>query len=101
MTKLNDSNYADYIATGNKIVVCTAGYCKPCIAALRDITAEYGLLVLTDPEAHGAMIKTRCNKVPTVIYYRDGKELKRAVGTAAILDIQDQACMSLKGTDGY
>lgn len=90
---LTDKTFDEYISQGDKIVICTAGYCKPCRAAIRNIQRDVGVLNLTDPQSHGAMIKTRVKRVPTVIYYHDGTELKRAVGTAAILDI-DQACKS-------
>ena len=88
--KLTDKTFDDYIKDGEKMVICTAGYCKACERAIRTLEASsqsIGIVILTDRDSVNTMTKLNIKKVPTIIDYRDGKEQKRAVGTAALFDM--------------
>ena len=96
MRTLNDRTFREFIADGEKIVVCTAGYCKLCSNAIKQVEDIEGIAVICLTAANSIATMSRLNvkKVPTVITYRDGKEVKRAVGTTALFNAIDQACKS-------
>lgn len=89
MTKLDDFNFEEYISEGERTVICIAGYCGACRKAIKEaeFSSQSGIIEITDPRTIGTRIKLKIKKVPTVIIYRDGKEAKRAEGTAALFDI--------------
>lgn len=89
MTKLDDFNFKQFIREGEKTVIFTAGYCGACRKALKELetSSQSGIIEMTDPRTIGTRIQVKVKRVPTVITYKDGKEIKRAEGTTALLDI--------------
>lgn len=101
MRTLTDRNFAAFITNGEKAVICTAGYCGICKLAISKAEGvpNIATIDLTLPESVNTRRKLRIKRVPTVIIYRDGSELRRAEGTTALFNYLDQACKSLKGTE--
>lgn len=94
MQQLNDRTFPEFIAAGKKIVIATAGYCNPCRQAMEKLKSSpqsIGVVELTDANSVRTMLRLKIDKIPTVIYYTDGAEVNRAVGTAALFNITGQA----------
>ena len=94
MKKLTDSNYDAFIKDGEKIILYTAGYCGICKTAAEEISQHFpqsGSVLLTDPQCVAIRTKINISKVPTLIIFRNGKEIKRAEGTTALFNYIDQA----------
>ena len=89
MTRLTDANFKDFVANGERIIICTAGYCKPCQNAIRQLEdiSGIGLVELTDHRCYNTMRRLMVKKVPTVIFYENGEETNRTVGISSVLDM--------------
>ena len=94
MMTLTDRNYDKFIKDGEKVVIYTTGYCRKCKAAIEKAEATFpqsGIVELSDPRCVGITTKIKLMKVPTMVIFRNGKEIKRAEGTTALFNLIDQA----------
>ncbi|MGA8164042.1 MAG: thioredoxin [Waddliaceae bacterium] len=85
--ELNDSNFQQTIAQGIVIVDYHAKWCQPCklfAPMFEEVAKEHrGKLTfgkLDIDEAPNARRHSRISSVPTVIIFKDGKEIKRNAG---------------------
>lgn len=88
---LTDDNFKGTVQKGVTLVDCTASWCGPCrmIAPIVDALAnelngkaQVGKLDVDEAQETASALQI--TSVPTLILYKDGKELKRVVGVKDI-----------------
>ncbi len=84
---LTDKNFSSVVAQGITIVDFWAAWCKPCLflaPIINDLADNYGQKVKVakfDVEANKRIPnKLGIRSIPTVILFRDGKEVERFIG---------------------
>lgn len=85
--KGNDQNFEDLIKDGVVAVDFFATWCMPCkmlSPVIEELAVDYAdkakIVKLDIDEAEKTAIKYDVNTVPTVIIFKDGKEVERSVG---------------------
>lgn len=87
LVHLTDKNFSQAISRGITIVDFWAAWCKPCVflaPIINELADNYGQQVKVakmDVEANKRMPdKLGIRSIPTVIIFRDGKEVQRFIG---------------------
>lgn len=84
---LKKNDFAATIASGTALIDFWAGWCMPCkmlVPVIEDISEEYGDSITVgkvDIDAEGDIAtEFGIMSIPTVILFKDGKEVQRFVG---------------------
>lgn len=88
LLKLNDANFESTVRSTPRLVVdCWAPWCGPCrmiaptIEALaRDYKGRVTFAKLDTDEAPRTAMSLGIHSIPTIIYFKDGKQVERLVG---------------------
>lgn len=86
-TYLDDSNFKQKIAKGVTLVDFYADWCGPCrmiAPIIEELSAEFQgkatIAKLDIEKAQGVTSDFQVTSIPTIILFKDGKEIKRIVG---------------------
>lgn len=84
---LTDANFKNTVEKGVTLVDCTASWCGPCRmlapivdALANELNGKAQIGKLDVDEAQETASALQITSVPTLILYKNGKELKRVVG---------------------
>ncbi len=94
---LNDENFSMEIASGNVLVHFFAAWCSPCnrqSAIFEELTADDlptggRICKVNIDDAPGIAAKFKVDAVPTLIYFADGREIRRTCGTCSVIKLQN------------
>lgn len=92
---LNDSNFTDSISKGVTLVDFFADWCGPCkmvAPIIEELAGEFAgvatIAKIDIENAREATEKMGVTSIPTIIVFKDGKEVQRVVG------VRDKAALS-------
>ncbi len=86
--RVTDSNFREAVAGGSLMLIdCWAAWCGPCIAiapAIEELAGEYEGRVLVGKlnvdENPQTAERLQISSIPTLVIFKDGKEIDRIVG---------------------
>jgi thioredoxin 1 len=95
MLNLNDSNFESWVSSGHLAVVdLWAPWCGPCralIPIIEQVANELGhgvaIAKLNVDECPAIAEKLNVTSIPTLIFFKNGAEIKRSVGSQTKADI--------------
>lgn len=82
ITELSDENFAEYVGKGLKPVWFTAPWCGYCVRqkAILDEMKEIQIGLINSEKAPIETYKFNVTAYPTLIIFKDGKEINRYLG---------------------
>jgi thioredoxin 1 len=94
MLVLNESNFGAEVvnSTAPVLVDFFATWCQPCnmlSPVLEKLSKEFRVGKVNTEENQDLSERYRITALPTLVFFRDGKELKRIVGLASEAKIRD------------
>lgn len=91
MIELNESNFTEKTSEGIKVVKFSATWCNPCKVLERNLQGLEKPLYSVDIEANaGITDKLGIKAVPTLVFFKDGKEMARMVGVVSKEAVEDK-----------
>ena len=96
MVHLSDANFASTVKSSPKLIVdCWAPWCGPCRmlaptfeALAKDYKGKVSFGKLDTDESPKTAMSMGINSIPTLIFFKDGKQVERLVGVRPRGDIE-------------
>jgi thioredoxin 1 len=90
MLEVNEANFDESIKEGVVLVDFSATWCGPCrmLAPVVEQVKDAKVLKLNHDENMNVSLKYNVQALPTLILFKDGKEVERMVGLQSLQSIQ-------------
>lgn len=97
-TQFTDQTAKEAIATGQPVVIdCWATWCGPCVKlgpVVEELAEKYGdkalIGKLNIDENDEVASENNVRSIPTVLFFKDGKEVTRSVGLVRLQDLEEK-----------
>lgn len=91
----NESNFSDYISDGKVLVDFFANWCGPCkmlspiLEELSEERSEFKIIKINVDECESLARQFGVMSIPTLILFKDGKEIDKKVGFMSKDDLSE------------